>query len=117
MILNVHSDASNLSAPKAQSHAGGFFFFGSIPQNAEPIFINVAIHITCTILKHIAASATEAELGALFLKPQEAKVIQLVLKELRHPQHPTPIHIDNTTTVGIVNNIIKRRWLRAMDMW
>jgi hypothetical protein len=32
MILNVHSDASYLSAPKAQSHAGGYFFLGSVPE-------------------------------------------------------------------------------------
>jgi hypothetical protein len=33
MILNVHSDASYLSAPKACSRAGGYFFLGSIPQD------------------------------------------------------------------------------------
>jgi len=66
-----------------------------------------AIHVTCTILKLVAASAAEAELGALFLNAQEAKVFQLVLAKLRHPQPPTPIHINNTTTVGIVNNTIK----------
>jgi len=31
MILNVHSDASYLSAPKAHSRAGGYFFLGSLP--------------------------------------------------------------------------------------
>ena len=31
MILNVHSDASYLSAPKARSRAGGYFFIGSLP--------------------------------------------------------------------------------------
>ncbi len=75
MILNVHSDASYLSAPKAQNHAGGYFFLGSILQDTELIFVNGAIHITCTILKLIAASAAEAELGALFLNAQERKVI------------------------------------------
>ncbi len=85
IILNVHSDASYLSAPKAHSRAGRYFFFGSIPQNTEPIFINGAIHITCTVLKLVAALASEAELGALILNTQEAKVIRLVLKELQHP--------------------------------
>ena len=107
MILNVHSDASYLSAPKARSRAGGYFFLGSIPRDGDPIKLNGAIHITCTILKLVAASVAEAELGALFLNAQEAKVIRLVLAELGHPQPPTPIHIDNTTTVGIVNNTIK----------
>ncbi len=116
MTLNTHSDASYLSVSKVRSHAGGYFFLGSILQDTEPIFINGKIHITCTILKLVAASATEAELGALFLNAQEAKLKQLVLKELGHRQPPTPIHIDNTTTVAIVNNTIKSQWSQAMEM-
>ncbi len=107
MVLNVHSNVLYLSAPNAQSCAGGYFFLGSTPRDGSPIQINGAGHITCTILKLVAASVAEAELEALFLNAQEAKVMQLVLEELGHPQPPTPIHIDNTTTVGIVNNIIK----------
>jgi hypothetical protein len=49
------------------------------------------------------ALAAEAELGALFLNAQEAQVIRLVLNELGHPQPPTPIHINITTTVGILS--------------
>jgi hypothetical protein len=75
MILNIHSDGSYLSAPKARSRAGGYFFLGSIPRDTEPIFINGTIHITCTICKLVAALAAKAELGALFLNAQEAKVI------------------------------------------
>jgi hypothetical protein len=85
MTLNFHFDASYLSAPKACSRAGGYFFLGSIPQDGDPIKLNGAIHITCTILKLDAASAAEAELGALFLNAQEAKVLQLILTELGHP--------------------------------
>ncbi len=73
MILNIHSDASYLSAPKARSRAGGYFFLGSLPHDGDPIRLNGAIHITCTILKLVAALAAEAELGALFLNAQEAK--------------------------------------------
>jgi hypothetical protein len=101
-ILNVHSDALYLSAPKSQSRAGGYYFLGSISQDGDTIKLNGAIHITCAILEFVAASAAEAELGALFINAQEAKVLQLVLAEFGHPQPPTPIHIDNTTTVGIV---------------
>jgi hypothetical protein len=115
MILNVHSDASYLSAPKACSSVGGYFFLGSIPQDGDPIKLNGAIHIKCTTLKLVAASAAEAELGALFLNAQEAKVLQLILTELGHPQPPMPIHTDNTTTVGIVNNLIKRQRSQAME--
>jgi hypothetical protein len=116
MILNVHSDASYLSAPCACSRASSYFFLGSFPVDGDPIKLNGAIHITCTILKLVAASAAKAELGAHFLNAQEAKVLQFTLLELGHPQPPTPIHIDNTTTVGIVNNTIKRQRSCAMEM-
>ena len=82
---------------------------GSLPRDGDPIKLNGAIHVQCTILKLVAASAAEAELGALFLNAQDAKVFRLILEELGHPQPSTPIHIDNTTTVGIVNNTIKRQ--------
>ena len=72
--------------------------------------------LTCAILKLVAASAAEAELGALFLNVQEAKVIRLILQELGHPQPPSPVHSDNTTAVGIVNNTIKRQRSRRMEM-
>ena len=116
MVLNVHSDASYLSASRARSRAGGYFFLGSLPKNGEPIFLNGNIAITCAILKLVAASAAEAELGSLFLNTQEAKVIRLILEELGHPQPPTPMHVDNSTAVGIVNNTIKRQRSRSMEM-
>jgi hypothetical protein len=37
MILNVHSDVSYLSTPKARSQAGGYFFLGSLPCDGDPI--------------------------------------------------------------------------------
>ena len=116
MVLNVHSDASYLSAGKARSRAGGYFFLGSLPKAGYDIKLNGNIHITCTILKLVAASAAEAELGALFVNTQQARILRLTLMELGHPQPPTPIHVDNTTAVGIVNNTIKRQRSRAMAM-
>ena len=116
MILNVHSDGSYLSAPKARSRAGGYYFLGSIPRDNEPIFLNGAFYVLCTIFKLVAASAAEAELGALFLNSKQAKIIRIMLEELGHPQPPTPIHIDNSTTAGIVNNTIKKQKSRSMEM-
>jgi hypothetical protein len=109
IILNDHSDASYLSAPKARSRAGGCFFLVSLPCDGDPLKLNGAIHATCTILKLVAAFAAKAKLGALFLNAQEAKVFRLVLAELGHPQPPTPIHNGNKTTVSIANNTIKRQ--------
>ena len=116
MILNVHSDASYLTATRVRSRAGGYFYLGSISRDGKPIKLNGNIAITCAILKSVAASAAEAELGALFLNAQEARIIRLTLAELGHPQPPTPIHIDSSRCVGIVNNTIKRQRSRAMEM-
>ena len=116
MVLNVHSDASYLSAPKARSRAGGYFFLGSLPKDNEPIALNGAFYVLCTILKLVASSAAEAELGALFLNAKQAKIIKITLEELGHPQPPTPMHVDNSTTVGIVNSTIKRQKSRSMEM-
>jgi hypothetical protein len=80
-----------------------------MPQDSEPIQLNGNIAVTCAILKIVAASADEAELGELLVNTKEARIIHLVLAKLGHPQPPTPMHNDNTTTVGIVNKNIKRQ--------
>ena len=116
MILNVHSDASYLTATKARSRIGGHFFLGSIPRDGQPIKLNGPIHVTCGILQLVAASAAEAELGALFVNAKDARIIRLTLEEMGYPQPRTPIHVDNTTVTGIVNNTIKRQRSRAMEM-
>eukprot|EP00956_Cyclotella_meneghiniana_P012720 scaffold18074_cov132-Cyclotella_meneghiniana.AAC.3 len=116
MILNIHSDASYLNAPNARSRIGGHYFLGWLPIDNHPIKLNGAIHVISTILKFVAASAAEAELGALFVNAKEGRVIRLILQELGHPQPPTPIHCDNSTAAGIANNTVKRQRSRSMEM-
>ena len=67
MILNVHSDTSYLSVRNGRSRACDHFFLGWMPKDGEAIRLNVAIFTLCTILKFVAASAAEAEVGALFM--------------------------------------------------
>jgi len=116
MILQIHSDASYANEPDARSTAGGHYFLGKPPRDGQPIFLNGAIYSLCTVLKLVAASAAEAELGALFLNVQEAKILRLILHEMGHPQPPTPVHCDNSTAVGISNSTVKRQRSRAMEM-
>ena len=79
---------------------------GSLPHDGEPIRLNGNIAVTCAILKIVAYSAAEAEIGALFLNTKEARVLGLKLSKLGHPPQPqTPIHIDNTTGVGKVYQV------------
>jgi hypothetical protein len=116
MILNIHSDASYLNAPEARSRVGGHFFLGWLPRDNLPIRLNGAIHVISTILKFVAASAAEAELGGLFVNAKEGRVLRLILHEMGHPQPATPIHVDNSTAVGIANNTVKRQRSRSMEM-
>jgi len=64
MVLAVHSDASYLSKPNAQSRACGHFFM-SFNSNNPPN--NGAILNTAHIIKNVMSSATEAELAALYI--------------------------------------------------
>lgn len=109
MILNVHSNALYLSIPTACSHTIGIFFLGSLPQQNKPILLNGARPVLCTILQFVTTYTTEAKLCALCLNAKEAKIMRLALEELGHPQPPTPIHVDNLTTVGNVSNTVKRQ--------
>jgi len=109
MVLNVDSETSYLSAPNACSHATRYYLLGSITRAGQPIKINGATGVLCTVLHFVTASAAEAELRTLFLNVQKAKMMRLTMEEWGHSQPPTPIHINNLTTVGINNNTIKRQ--------
>jgi hypothetical protein len=112
MILNMHSDASYLSAPNARNRVSRYFFLGLLPKPNMPIKLNGAINVICSMLCFVAASAAQAKLGALFHNAKEAKVLRITpIEELGHRQPSSPIHIDNSTTVGIVNNTIKHQKL------
>ena len=40
----------------------------------------------------------------------------MTLEELGHPQPPTPMQVDKTTSVGFANNTIQQKWSTAIDM-
>jgi hypothetical protein len=89
-------------------------FLGSIPHNGDSIELNGAIHITCAILKFVAASAAEAGLGALFLSTQEAKVYGSSLWNLAIHNHQlqntltTQQQLESTTTQS--NDKVHEQW-------
>ena len=87
-----------------------------MPQKGKPIFLNGAIHTLFTIIKRVASLEAEADLGVMFLNAQEGLKHRLSLEEMVHYQPPTPIHFDNTTSLGIANNTVKQQLSRAMNM-
>ena len=89
---------------------------GDKQQDNEPLCLNGAIVVTVSILKLVAASAAEAELGGLFHNGRTATELRLTLNEMGWPQPPTELICDNTTVDGIANSTIKRQRSRAMNM-
>jgi hypothetical protein len=114
MILKGHSDASYLNASKARSRVGGHFYLGNRP--GTPEIYNGAILNPVGILRHVASSAAEAEVGGLFVNLKEALVLRQTLKDMGYPQPTTPIQTDNSTAAGLANNTIKQNKSRHIDM-
>eukprot|EP00957_Ditylum_brightwellii_P135422 10325547-Ditylum_brightwellii.AAC.1 len=69
MILTVHSDASYLLESNTRIRAAGHFYL-TTQGNEE--YNNGAILILSTIIQHVVASASEAELAVLFYNTREA---------------------------------------------
>jgi len=59
---------------------------------------------------------TEAKLGTLFLNAQTVCPIHTALDELGHPQPATPLQADNSMASGIVNDTVKQKWSKAINM-
>ena len=113
MKFAIHSNVSYLSEPKACSRAGGPMFMAS----SEEIPINNGAVLNISkILKAVMSLATEAELGALFIKDKTTVSMQQTLKEMGHPQPRTPIQTNNSTAHTLLTNRIFPKALKAMDM-
>ena len=112
MILHVHSDASYLSEPQARSRAGGHFYLS----NKNCPTPNGPIHTISSIMKNVMSSAAEAEIGAIFINCKDSEPIRTALFEMGHEQPPTPIQTDNNTATGFLNETIKQKRTKAIDM-
>ena len=116
MILHIHTYASFLSKPKAKIRAGGYFFLSDFPDDPTKAMHNAPIYLLCQILKNVLASASEAELAAMFENAQMGAIIRATLWDLGHKQPPKPLQTDNTTAAGIIHNTFKQVRSRTVDM-
>ena len=121
MVLAICSDAAYLVLPNARSRAAGFFFLTNLPgatSNPPKPTPNGAVHVLCKTLRSVAASASEAETGSLFLNAQEAVPIITALTEMGHPQPSTgtPLETDNATATGILRAQVRMKRSKAFDM-
>jgi hypothetical protein len=114
MILYIHSNASYLSVSNVRNRLVGLFFCGDKPPHKDNLIgwiLNVA-----SVIKHMVASADESEVGASFQNSQSGAPLRVTLAELGHIHPPTPLHTDNSTAYGILNESIKQKRSKAMDM-
>jgi hypothetical protein len=112
MVTAGHSNALYLSESNAHSRAGGHFFMSN--NTAKPPN-NGAILTIAQIIKAAMSSSVEAEVGALYTNCREAFPACHTLELMGHPQPPTPMQMDNTTALGVVNNNVLKN-LKLMDM-
>ena len=112
IILCTHSDASYLSEPKARRKAAGHYFLSSKvnPKNNGPI------QTVCTIIRNVMSSSPKAKIAAAFLTAKDAMPTRTALTEMGHPQPGTPLHTDNSTAHGFLNETIKQKKTKAIDV-
>ena len=114
MVLQIHSDAAYLVAPKARSRIAGHFSLGSTtPSSPTP---SGPILIECRTLRHVVASSAEAEIAGVFHNAQIAIPIRHILQSLGHPQPPTTIITDNTTAASFTTDNITQKRSKSWDM-
>jgi hypothetical protein len=114
MILHIHSDASYLSVSNALSRLGGLFFCGDKSPHEDNL--NGSILNVASVIKNVVASAAESEVGASFQNAQSGAPLRVKLTELGHIHPPTPLRTDNSTAFGILNETIKQKRSKSMDM-
>ena len=113
MILNIHSDGSYLTEPKARSRAGGHWFMASKEKNAKN---NGAVLNIANIIRNVVTSAASAEIGALFINTRQAIPARRLLEEMGHKQPATPTQTDNTTALGFVTKNLNPKATKSEDM-
>ena len=120
MILHMESDAAYLVQPGARSRIAGYFYLSDKPPPNTSVSPtptpNGPIHVVCKTLRHVVASAAEAETAALFFNAQEAIPIRYLLEQLGHKQPKTPIKTDNTTALSFIHKNIRQKRSKSWDM-
>jgi hypothetical protein len=114
VILHIHIDASYLSVSNARSRLGDLFFCGD--KSPQQDTLNGSILNVASVIKNVVAYASESEVGACFQNAQSGAPLRVTLAELCHIQPPTPLSTDNSTAFGILNETIKQKRSKAMDM-
>eukprot|EP00957_Ditylum_brightwellii_P039820 3015014-Ditylum_brightwellii.AAC.1 len=83
---------------------------------ANEEYNNGAILTLSTIIRCVVASASEAELAALFYNTCKAVPLCVTLEEMGHPQPSTPLITDNNTAHGLATGAMASKRSNAVDV-
>ena len=101
------------SEKQARSRAGGHFY---LTNHDVEIFNNGAVLTISTIIKHIMASSSEAEIAAMFYNSCKSIPIHITLEEIGYPQPPTNVTVNTSTVHGLTQGTMITKKSKAMDM-
>jgi hypothetical protein len=90
------------------------FFLGN--KSLEQDTLNGSILNVAAVIKNVVASTTESEVCACFHNAQSGAPLRATLDELGNTHPPAPLRTDNSTVFGIINETIKQKRSKAMDM-
>ena len=113
MILCAHADAGFLNKTNSRSCAGAHIYLSE--NDPFPRFNGVVLSIA-QIIKFVTASATKAELLALFVMAWEMIPHRQTLINMGWPQPKSLIQTNNSTAAGVTNKTIIPRRAKMMDM-
>ena len=104
MVLAAHSDTSYLSKTKPSRRTNLY------PPN------NGVVLTIAQMINAVMSLAAEAEIGAVYITSCNTIPTRHTLKDMGHPQPPTPMKTDYTTVLGVVTNTIHPKCIKAMHM-
>jgi hypothetical protein len=99
---------------KGKKQIRGFFYLGYNPPNQSKL--NGSILNIASVIKNVVASAAESEFGACFQNAQTAAPLRTTLLEIGHNQPETPLRTESSTAYGILNETIKQKRSKSMDL-
>jgi hypothetical protein len=92
----------------------GHFYLSNKSFN-NPDVNNGAFLTMSTIMQNVMSLEAEAECGALFKNTKDGIALPNTLAKMGHPQPPTPVQVDNSTTNGFANKEIHQHKSKSMD--
>ena len=119
--LIVDRDAAYLILPYTKSRIAGYYrmwdkSFSGNCNDAPRRTPNAPILTECKTLRHVVASAEEAEASGLYHNAQTIFPISTLLEALVHPQNTTIIKSDNSAAVDFVEKTIQFKKSKSWDM-